>query len=350
MWRARFPREPKPKLAVISVSGGATRSAYWVATVLDRLEEEIPGFSDHVRIITGASGGMVGTACYVRELKDRLDDCSRRPRRFKDLIPCDSIRPVIRFIALRDLWRSLLPIRWAMDRGIVLEDDWGSPTDPRLKVPIQDFARREAAGEIPSLILSPMMVNEGRRLLISNLDLWNLSGASGSLITEDDPGRKSHDYSLTAFEFFRLFPTAKEFLVSTAVRMSASFPYVSPAVNLPTDPPRRVVDAGYYDNYGVQVSSAWLQKNIDWLVSNTSGVVLIQIRDAISQMERLEVERRHHRRPRGHRPRVPVLHQPPGRGGQGPIHRDGLPERSSRREPLGPVHRPGLPRDRSTLG
>ncbi len=289
-WRKRFPAgSEKPKLAVISVSGGATRSAYWVATVLDRLEAEIPGLSDHVRIISGASGGMVGTAFYVKELKNRRDDPTRPPKRYKDLIPYNSIRPVARFIALRDLWRSLLPVRWTLDRGIVLENTWGGSPDGGIKVPIQEFVASEAVGEIPSLIFSPMMVDDGRRLLISNLDLWNLSNAGGSQITENDPGKNPHAYSLTAFEFFRLFPMAKDFLVSTAVRMSASFPYVSPAVNLPTDPPRRVVDAGYYDNYGVQVSSAWLQKHADWLVENTSGVVLIQIRDAISQKERLEV-------------------------------------------------------------
>jgi hypothetical protein len=295
-WLSKFPTDigvDKPKLVVISVSGGATRSAYWVATVLDRLEKEIPGFSDHVRIITGASGGMVGTAFYVKELKDRIDHPGRLPQKIRDLIPWDSINPVARFIALRELWRSFLPIRFGIDRGIVLEEDWGAtrkcPREHRIRFPIQDLKRQEAGGLIPSLIFSPMMVDDGRRLLISNLDLWNLSGARGGLVTEDDPGSRPHDYSLSAFEFFRLFPKAKDFEVATAVRMNASFPFVSPAVNLPTDPPRRVVDAGYYDNYGVQVSSAWLQKNTDWLVEHTSGVVMIQIRDAISQKERLEV-------------------------------------------------------------
>ena len=71
--------------------------------------------------------------------------------------------------------------------------------------------------------------------------------------------------------------------------MNASFPYVSPSVSLPTDPTRRVFDAGGYDNYGIQVSSAWIHKNFDWLMANTSGVVLVQIRDAISADARLGV-------------------------------------------------------------
>ena len=43
--------------------------------------------------------------------------------------------------------------------------------------------------------------------------------------------------------------------------MNASFPYISPAVSLPVDPPRRVVDAAYYDNYGVNLAAAWAYMN-----------------------------------------------------------------------------------------
>ncbi len=272
----------KPKLAVVVVSGGATRSAYWTATVLQRLEDEIDGFSKHVRIVAGASGGMLGGACYVQELRERAGGSP--PKKFPDRVPVDSITPVARNIALQEIWRSLLPVRWPLDRGIVLERDWGL-----IGYPIQALVPLEEQGKVPSIIFSPMMAEDGRRLLISNLDLWVLSGAEGGMITENDAGTQPHDYSLSAIEFFRIFPFATKFELATAVRMNASFPFVSPAVNLPTDPPRRVVNAGYYDNYGVQVGAAWIQKNLRWLLDKTSGVVLIQVRDAVSQKDRLEV-------------------------------------------------------------
>ena len=62
--------------------------------------------------------------------------------------------------------------------------------------------------------------------------------------------------------------------------MNATFPFVSPAVSLPTDPPRRVVDAGYYDNYGVATAVSWLSQSevIDWLDQNQFDVLLIEIR------------------------------------------------------------------------
>ncbi|MCE9544098.1 MAG: hypothetical protein K8T25_01030 [Planctomycetia bacterium] len=96
-------------------------------------------------------------------------------------------------------------------------------------------------------------------------------------------------YSLSAIEFYRLFPQADQFKLSTAVRMNASFPYASPASALPTVPSRRVVDAGYYDNFGITVAAAWIYSNLPWIQTNTSGVVLIQIRDAVSQTNRQNI-------------------------------------------------------------
>jgi hypothetical protein len=55
--------------------------------------------------------------------------------------------------------------------------------------------------------------------------------SSGETVRHDGP------ISLTGLEYYRLFPGGRDLLLSTAVRMSASFPYVSPAVNLPLPPP-----------------------------------------------------------------------------------------------------------------
>jgi hypothetical protein len=147
---------------------------------------------------------------------------------------------------------------------------------------VRSLKTGEWEGWRPSLVFAPMLVEDGRRLLISNLDLDSLTRAEGSLYTKSK-GIHQDTYSLSAVEFFRLFPDADEFKLATAVRMNASFPYVSPAAALPTHPARRVVDAGYYDNFGIDVATGWLYDNHDWIEHNTSGVVLIQIRDAASQ-------------------------------------------------------------------
>ena len=129
-----------------------------------------------------------------------------------------------------------------------------------------------------------MVVESGRRLLISNLDLSRQAEARPL-----DPSRLSDDdgvmaaaarlYPRSAIEFFRIYPDAwPTFSLQTAVRMSATFPLASPAVSLPFDPPRRVVNAGYYDNYGVDLATSWIYVHQEWIRENTSGVALIQIR------------------------------------------------------------------------
>jgi len=279
-WRARFAG--KPKLAVVVVSGGALRAAYWTATVLKRIEETfrrrcLPEFRDNVRLIAGASGGMLGAAYYVADVPEvrrrfNLGDMKGLP----DAIPRDSLSGVAGHAALREPFWAFWPWRQPYDRGQALEDSWGELG----RIPFNALRCLERDGRVPSLVFSPMQVEDGRQLLISNLDLSYLTQPEASLISYDDerPGAKVRPLSRTRLQFFGLFPYATGFRLSTAVRMNATFPLISPAVYLPTDPPRRLVDAGYYDNYGVQVAAGWLGEQRDWLLENTSGVVLVQIR------------------------------------------------------------------------
>jgi hypothetical protein len=51
--------DTKQPLAIVCVSGGASRASAWTGAVLTRLGQEIPDFSRRVALITGASGGMV---------------------------------------------------------------------------------------------------------------------------------------------------------------------------------------------------------------------------------------------------------------------------------------------------
>lgn len=155
----------------------------------------------------------------------------------------------------------------------------------------KDLRTLERTGKRPSLVFSPMMIEDSRRLLISNLDLKDITTAL-------DPDKSTPELdapaSRSAVEFHRLFPdlsageakakydwdyaVSENFQVGTAARMSATFPIISPAVSLPTVPPRRLVDAGYYDNYGVNIVAAWLWKHQNAIRRHTSGVAIVEIR------------------------------------------------------------------------
>jgi hypothetical protein len=281
--RAWADAVPRPILAVVTVSGGGGRAATWATSVLTRLEEEIPGFPYHVRIITGASGGMLGASYYVSTLRSPGDGGGHG----HDGKPLDR-DTLIRNISADSLTALMGAIVFpgVIDRGAALEAEWEANTDGALSLLFRDLKAKEEDGWLPSLIFSPMMVEDGRRLLISNLDLSTLEESRGMDLAEGKETR----LSLSALQFHRLFPDAESFKVCTAARMSATFPYVTPAARLPTDPRRHVVDAGYYDNYGVSLAGLWMYRNREWIRRNTSGVVLVQIRDHKAREWRREIE------------------------------------------------------------
>jgi hypothetical protein len=65
----------------------------------------------------------------------------------------------------------------------------------------------------------------------------------------------------------------------TAMRMNATFPYVLPNVWLPSNPVIDVMDAGLRDNFGQETTLRFIDNFKDWIKENTSGVLIIQIRD-----------------------------------------------------------------------
>jgi hypothetical protein len=313
----------KPKLVIVTLSGGGIRASVWTSVVLRKLEAALGAdFPYHIRLITGASGGMVAGSYYATSLAPpppavlaggrasfsqlhgvAIDD-------FVDRMATDQLDAVAGRMLFGDIPAALAPFARENDRGRTLERTWirwtGGPASP-LGRPLQSYAADERMGWRPSLVFTPMMVEDGRRLLISNLDLAFATRNVGGLLIEpssrkiERPTIQGGDFdlsiheeddvfSLSAVEFFRLFPAAHEFQVTTAIRMSASFPWVSPAINLPTLPPRRVVDAGYYDNYGVNLTALWLSKMSGWLRENTSGVLVVQVRDKVSEGARTEID------------------------------------------------------------
>jgi hypothetical protein len=268
-WKAQF-QEDKPRLVVVATSGGALRAALWTINILRDLELRFPGFLRHVRLVTGASGGMVGAAHLVSALEQLgpTPPPGRLSYEWFDAIMEDAAKD-----SLTAVTRALLLPR--SDRGRALEDSWEDHTNDRLAMPFRTLLAGERAGWLPSLVYSPVLVEDGRRLVVSNLEL-------GSIVDTLAPGPTgSHLQSISAVQLFACTGNGIDPIkLSTIARLNATFPWVTSAALLTTTPDRRVVDAGYYDNYGVDVATAWIRKNAVWLERNTSGVLLLQIRDA----------------------------------------------------------------------
>ncbi|MGQ0505465.1 MAG: hypothetical protein ACT4TC_09110, partial [Myxococcaceae bacterium] len=255
-------------LIVVVTSGGGVRAATWTAQVLETLQGAPAGlsdFADHVRLVTGASGGMLGASAFVASL-DVGPETAKLPvdSRLPAAVSRDSLTP---------LARELLLV--AGDRSRALELGWEEATGV-LGKSFADLRVHEGKARLPSLALAPMMLEDGRRLLISNLDLYRL--ATSSLT----PGEV---LSYSGVQLFQVVPGSEALHLSTAVRLNATFPWVTTAAQLPTLPPRRAVDAGYYDNYGVNLGALWLLRHASRL-RDVPGIALVQIRD-----ERLGAQR-----------------------------------------------------------
>jgi hypothetical protein len=284
--------DPRP-LVLVCVSGGGIRAACWTAGILAKLEARMPAFPRETLMVTGASGGMVGAAAWVSNVALREEGAASADTRdgLVKAIGIDGLTAIARALAFDDIPKSFLRAENRTNRGAALQGVW---TGLRSKTAGVDFGRPlaqlgagEAQGRWPSLVFSPMIVEDGRRLLVSNLKLPWVTQAKAPWV-----GRRGGETirslaSVSAFHAEDLFGVEgmKAISLGTAARLSAAFPYVCPATVLPTKPRRRVVDAGYYDNFGVDLATHWLERALafhgDWLKRRVSRVLVIQIRDGL---------------------------------------------------------------------
>jgi hypothetical protein len=284
-WRNK-QESAKPVLVVVATSGGAYRAAFWTSLLLDHLIEHDGrwhGLHRNIRLFTGASGGMVASAYFAamaaegkldqgitRRISQDTRESLRRKEHRKHPIARDSLSPVVHQLVRGDVPHTLS--RWSQteDRGRKLDDQWLT-----LHRTFRSFWQAEKEGAVPSIILAPMLVETGALALFSNLDLGQIRKRN-----VPEPYRPG-DENKTSVEVFRAFECAHHTVsLATAVRLNASFPYVSPAISLPVWPQRRPVDAGYYDNFGIDLLTAYLDDpDISaWIVANCAGVAVLQIR------------------------------------------------------------------------
>jgi hypothetical protein len=146
--------------------------------------------------------------------------------------------------------------------------------DNRLK----DYKFAEENAEIPMMIFTPTIVEDGRRLLISPMNI-------SYLINHNLHNHLAFQPLPDAVEYTRLLKNqnAMNTRFMSIIRMNSTFPYILPNVSLPTRPVMDVMDAGIRDNFGLKTSLKFLYVFRDWIADNTSGVIFLQIRDTHKQ-------------------------------------------------------------------
>ncbi|GJM31044.1 MAG: hypothetical protein DHS20C18_00450 [Saprospiraceae bacterium] len=277
-----------PKLVVLSVSGGGLKSAAWTMKVVQTADSLLGGkLMDHTMLITGASGGMLGMA-YMRELylQQKLGhDINLYDQQYIHNISKDLLNSIAFTIVSNDLflpWTkfSVGEHTYHKDRGYIFEQQLNENTDSIFDKPLSAYRQVEEEAIIPLLYLTPSILNDGRRMVISPQGVTFMMLAPVGTI-------RSNSVEVDAVDFGWLYKQqgADNLKFTTALRMNATYPYVLPVVHLPSTPMLEVVDAGFRDNYGIQTATRFIQVFRKWIEENTSGVVLVQI----SSSEKIEI-------------------------------------------------------------
>ncbi len=272
-WRAKFGEE-NPKMVLVAVSGGGQRAALWSLNVLQHADSILnEQLLDNTFLVTGASGGLFGAA-YYRDLYMHKED-RNHPDRLKEL-GTEVLNPIMFTLLVNDLLFKVRDFEYGgfhykRERGYEFEQRIKSNLNNLLDHPLSYYRTPEVKGEIPLLMVSPTITNDGRTLYISPQPtaFFNLG------LNQDQSKVQGVDFrSLLKDQN----PDSLRFL--TALRMSATFPYITPSISLPTTPPVQIADAGISDNYGISNAMIFLHVFEEWILENTSQVVLLAIRDS----------------------------------------------------------------------
>ncbi len=292
-WLVRQQKE-KPKMIILVSSGGGLKSAVWTMQVMNQLAHEIPDtFMRSIALMTGASGGVFGMA-YERELWLRqqqgfISDFTKPF--YVERMAGDLLNSVAFSIATNDLFYPGLKftrdsLSYRKDRGYSFEMQFHENTGYVLDKTVGDYRESESTAQIPMLLITPTIVNDGRRLIITPQPVSFLCQAPM-------PQGHTDRTNIDGVDFNALFHSVKSerLAFSSALRMNATYPYILPEVSLPSEPSIDIMDAGFRDNYGISLAARFLETYQDWIREYTSGVVLIQIRSWDKEPQIKEADR-----------------------------------------------------------
>ncbi len=255
--RSHDPRQHNQRtLIVVTAPGGGIHASAWSAEVLTRLDERWPDtFRESLGLISSVSGGSVGSMYYMDAISSPQSEVSMDEVRERAKLSC--LEPIFFAATFHDL----LPLT-PYDRGTAIERFWdftlrsgerGSPS-------LGDWGIQARNGKMPVMVFNATDVKSGRRVLLGSTAIRN-----------DSHETHSHDLSSTEHTCaFDLRQNDLDMNVATAVRLSASFPYVTP-ISRPVHgedgkqvmPPVRIGDGAYADNDGIMTALESVSQLID---------------------------------------------------------------------------------------
>jgi predicted acylesterase/phospholipase RssA len=285
-------QQDKP-IVVIATAGGGIQAATWTAQVLAGLDEQthtwnlddqthmqksMYNFADSVTLISSVSGGAVGSMFYLNLFHpDRRESFDQEAlKRLTEVVSESSLDDIAWALVYRDIPRIFFPYvnrsseEKLFDRGFMLEESWRNRGN--IQANLSNWRLGVAQGLRPAAIFNSTIAERGEPLVLGTTDVK---------VGAEKTRRRS---------FYELYPNT-DLPVVTAVRLAATFPYVTPAARaLSTKPEYHMVDGGYYDNYGISSLIAWLDEAFTGLQREKKplpDILVIQIRsfpdDALKQ-------------------------------------------------------------------
>ncbi len=264
-------------IIIASSEGGGSRAGLWSFLVHSYLYEKSNGkyFEENLLSLTGASGGSVGNSMFFVEAQQAL--LKHTKANFK--IRSDSKTSVLKYkasaiykenylsIALlsllgRDLFKEITSLFDFKNRGQLLEEQWNSKyRELFIQKKGEDVLEKEFLSFYKSVIDKEGVINGE---IIPPLLLINTTHTQTGNYNVISPVTYSHLRPLTGLNDFlenlqQSYPK-KSIAISTAMRINASFPYITPVGEIQKKSESKMsysdqyADAGYYDNIGGTVS------------------------------------------------------------------------------------------------
>jgi hypothetical protein len=315
-------------IVLVAIAGGGIQSAAWSTQVLTGLEKAVqearntekfhslPGFSGSVQCMSGVSGGSVGAMFYAAsygpgglpaprssESKTHVVD----PHFLKRIVEAaedTSLGQAVWGLAYLDMRRAWFPFgikNLYLDRAEKMELKWATNGAQAMTIadensPAFDMNLRNATlagwqkdvreGIRPAIIFNGTIVETGDRIAFSTAPTSRFYEGQREFVTFNQEGSLVNT---------SLYPGA-DLHITTAARLSATFPMVSPTgrpcvarsgddrekgIFQPEGSDAKlipnksglyhVVDGGYYDNTGLSALTHWLDDGLSELASKGSN-------------------------------------------------------------------------------
>lgn len=273
----------KPKIVFITASGGGLRAGAFTMAFLQKADSLLNGsLLQKTFLMNGASGGTFALAFY-RELYHRKmngEVINMSDRKHLNNLSLDLLNPMCVNILSNDLFFPIHKFQlngqtYYRDRGYMFEQYFANNTGMDFKKTLADYRIAELSAQIPVMLFHTASTSDSRTFYMS-------AHPVRFLMRPYNKKSAGLDLSIDAIDFGSFFMKQRGFHLNvlSAMRMSASFPYILPATVLPCEPPAYVIDGGALDNFGIVSIIKFLDNFKDWINQNTSGVVIIQTRDS----------------------------------------------------------------------